>query len=113
MKKLVVVLAMGVLAASVFAMSKDPAVAKAPADAKNCAVKSACPACTAAGGTCAVCKAKADAGKAAGEMKAAACPACKAAGGMCAACKAKADAGKTACDAQKAVKEGGTCPLKK
>lgn len=117
MKKLVVALAIGVLAGSLFAMSKTPADANAPADAKACAVKAACPACTAAGGMCAVCKAKADATKAAGEIKAGSCPACAAAGDTCAACKAKADAKKAACGAEKAVKEAGctgsVCPLTK
>ena len=117
MKKLIVIFTMGALAASVSAMSKTPADAKAGSANKEAAVKAACPACNAAGGMCAACKAKADAAKMTGDMKAAACPACKAAGGMCPACKAKADAGKAACTAEKAVKEagctGGVCPLKK
>jgi hypothetical protein len=102
MKKLVVVLAVGVMSVSVFAMSKSPAEAKAPADAKACAVKDAC--CT-PDGSCKM-----------GNQKAA-CPACKTAGGTCSVCKAKADATKAAAGAEKAVKDagctGGVCPLKK
>jgi hypothetical protein len=92
MKKLVVVLTIGVLAGSVFAMSKAPE--KAPADAK--AVKDA--ACCSTDGSCCKTDAQKD------------CPACKAAGGTCAACKAKVDATKTVKEAGCA---GGVCPLTK
>ncbi len=97
MKKLVVILTVGVLTGSVFAMADKPAAA--PADGKACAVKDA--ACCTKDGSC----------------KAGACADCKKAGGACAACKTKAAAGKAACSTEKAAKDagctGGVCPLKK
>lgn len=116
MKKLVVLLTIGALAISVSAMSKAPD-AKAPADAKVCVVKDACPACTAAGGMCAACKAKADMKKTAGEVKATCGGTCA---GTCGCEGKKADKGCTNCGAavKKAVEEkagctGSVCPLKK
>lgn len=117
MKKFVIAMSIAALTVSAYAMSKTPADTKGCCAEKPAAVKAACPACTAAGGMCPACKAKADATKAACDMKAAACPACKAASGACPACKAKADTKKAACDAEKAAKDagcaGGVCPLKK
>ncbi|NOU35663.1 MAG: hypothetical protein HOO88_02670 [Kiritimatiellaceae bacterium] len=117
MKKFIVAIAVTALTVSVYAMSKTPADTKDCGANKPSAVKAACPACTAAGGMCAACKAKADVTKAAGDIKASACPACKAAGGACPACKAKADAKKAASTTEAAVKDagcaGGVCPLKK
>lgn len=117
MKKFIIAMSIAALTVSAYAMSKTPADAKACNADKSCAVKEACPACTAAGGMCAACKAKADACKAASEIKAATC------GGACAGscgCEGKKAGKACTCDAamKKAVEEkagctGSVCPLKK
>ena len=76
MKKFVIVMSITALTVSAYAMSKTPAKTTAADSSKACAVKAACPACTAAGGMCAACKAKAEAKKVTDEK--AAC-----AGGVC------------------------------
>jgi hypothetical protein len=86
MRKFVIALSITALTVSAYAMSKTPADTKGCCADKPAAVKSACPACTAAGGMCTACKAKADATKAA-----------------CTADKAAKDAGCAS----------GVCPLKK
>ena len=115
MKKLVVMLTIGALALSVSAMSKSPDTCCSTN--KACAVKDACPACKAAGGMCAACKAKADMKKTAGEVKATCGGTCA---GTCGCEGKKADKGCTNCGAavKKAVEEkagctGSVCPLKK
>lgn len=64
MKKLLIAMSIAALTVSAYAMSKTPADSSACGADKACAVKEACPTCTAAGGMCAACKAKADAKKA-------------------------------------------------
>jgi hypothetical protein len=86
MKKFIIAMSIATLTVSAYAAPKTPADATAKDASKACAEKAACPSCTTAGGACATCKEKADAGKAA-----------------CAAEKAAKDASCT----------GSVCPIKK